>query len=219
MTGARPISELKLGKLPDRTPVKITIALDPDLNQSLRDYATIYRAKYGEAESVAELIPFMLSAFLESDKGIAKARKELPLEAPSEVAGQRNQNRSSQSRSTPSQETYDPVCNRHICAPEGWRLDRRHPDSDDQHEGAAGSKRQSRQRQRTGIPRVRRTVAHRRGLGGALQRQDAKDYLRVRLDDPSWAGPISAALFQSEDGNEAELVWSRRKVEASGKVD
>ena len=99
------MSELKLGKLPDRTPVKITIALNPDLNQALGDYAAIYRAKYGEAESVAELIPFMLGAFLEGDKGFAKARKELPLEAPSEVAGQGNQHRTSRSRSTPSQET------------------------------------------------------------------------------------------------------------------
>ena len=41
-----------------------------------------------------------------------------------------------------------------------------------------------------------------------------KDYLRVRLDDPSWPEPISAAFFQSEDGNEAQLVWSRRKAEA-----
>ena len=99
------MSELKLGKLPDRTPVKITITVSPDLNQALRDYAAIYRAKYGEAESVAELIPFMLGAFLESDKGFAKARKELPLETPSETAGQRDQHRSFQSRSTPSQET------------------------------------------------------------------------------------------------------------------
>jgi uncharacterized protein (DUF736 family) len=44
-----------------------------------------------------------------------------------------------------------------------------------------------------------------------------KDYLRVRLDDPSLSEPISAALFQSEDGNEAQLVWSRRKVETTTK--
>ena len=43
------------------------------------------------------------------------------------------------------------------------------------------------------------------------------DYLRVRLDDPSLPGPISAALFQSEDGNEAQLVWSRRKAEGATK--
>ena len=98
------MSELKLGKLPDRTPVKITIALHPDLNQALRDYAAIYRAKYGEAESVADLIPFMLGAFLESDRGFAKARKELQLEAPSEMARQRQRRSLSQSRSTPSKE-------------------------------------------------------------------------------------------------------------------
>jgi hypothetical protein len=37
--------------------------------------AEIYRETYGEAETVAELIPFMLGAFLESDRGFAKARK------------------------------------------------------------------------------------------------------------------------------------------------
>jgi uncharacterized protein (DUF736 family) len=40
-----------------------------------------------------------------------------------------------------------------------------------------------------------------------------KDYLRLRLDDPSWPEPMSAALFQSDDGKDAQLVWNRRKVE------
>lgn len=66
---------LKLGKLPDRTPAKITIALTPELNSALRDYAAIYRDAYGEAESVADLIPFMLQAFLDGDKAFARARK------------------------------------------------------------------------------------------------------------------------------------------------
>ena len=43
--------------------------------------------------------------------------------------------------------------------------------------------------------------------------ESPKDYLRVRLDDPSLPEPISAALFQSEDGKEAQLVWNRRKPE------
>ena len=38
-----------------------------------------------------------------------------------------------------------------------------------------------------------------------------KDYLRVKLDDPSLPEPISAALFPSEEGTEAQLVWSRRR--------
>ena len=37
-----------------------------------------------------------------------------------------------------------------------------------------------------------------------------KDYLRVRLDDPSLPEPISAALFESKDKKEAQLVWNRR---------
>jgi hypothetical protein len=69
------MAELKLGKLPDRTPVKLTIAVSPDLNQDLADYAAAYRETYGEAESVAELVPYMLRAFLEGDRGFAKARQ------------------------------------------------------------------------------------------------------------------------------------------------
>ncbi len=96
------MSGLKLGKLPDRTPVKITITVGPDLNQALRDYAAIYRATYGEAESVADLIPFMLSGFLESDRCFAKARKEVP---PAGTAQHRPARRSpSHSPSTTSQE-------------------------------------------------------------------------------------------------------------------
>ncbi len=37
-----------------------------------------------------------------------------------------------------------------------------------------------------------------------------KEYLRVSIDDPSLVKPISAALFPSEDGSSAQLVWSRR---------
>ena len=68
--------ELKLGKLPDRTPVKISFVASPELNQALQDYASVYRATYGQAEAVAELVPFMLEAFLDGDRGFAKARKE-----------------------------------------------------------------------------------------------------------------------------------------------
>jgi hypothetical protein len=99
------MSELKLGKLPDRTPVKITITVSPDLNQALREYAAVYRTTYAEAESVADLIPFMLGAFLESDRGFAKARKELSLEAPVETAWHRRAGRPpSEPPSTTSQE-------------------------------------------------------------------------------------------------------------------
>lgn len=69
--------ELKLAKLPDRVPVKMTITVEPGLAQALREYAAVYRATYGEAESVEELVPFMLASFLEGDRGFAKARKDV----------------------------------------------------------------------------------------------------------------------------------------------
>ncbi len=37
-----------------------------------------------------------------------------------------------------------------------------------------------------------------------------KEYLRLMLDDPCLAEPLSAALFPSDDGTSAELVWKRR---------
>ncbi len=84
--------ELKLAKLPDRVPVKLTITVQPDLVQALREYAAVYRATYGEAESVEELVPFMLTSFLEGDRGFAKARKDvgqLPIVAPRPRRGRR----------------------------------------------------------------------------------------------------------------------------------
>ncbi len=40
-----------------------------------------------------------------------------------------------------------------------------------------------------------------------------KDYVRVALDDPSLTAPLSAALFPSEDGRSAQLVWNRPRAE------
>ncbi len=98
------MAELKLGKLPNRTPVKITITVSPDLDQALRDYAAIYRATYGETETVADLIPFMLSGFLESDRGFAKARKQVPMEAAGTTQLRPARPSPPQSKSTTSQE-------------------------------------------------------------------------------------------------------------------
>lgn len=68
---------LKLGQLPDRQPVKLTITLPPDLKNALDDYAALYARTYGADEPVAELVPFMLEGFLKGDAGFRKARKEL----------------------------------------------------------------------------------------------------------------------------------------------
>lgn len=43
------------------------------------------------------------------------------------------------------------------------------------------------------------------------QGESPKDYLQIRLDDPSLPKPLIAALFPSESGDRARLVWSRRR--------
>lgn len=70
------MAALRLQRLPDRTPVKMTIALAPELNQALAQYAELYREVYGEAEPVQELIPAMLASFLDGDKAFARRRRE-----------------------------------------------------------------------------------------------------------------------------------------------
>jgi len=67
--------DLKLAKLPDRTPVKIAITVAPELHKLLQEYAAFYAKTYGNEESVAELCPYMLQAFMEADRGFMKARK------------------------------------------------------------------------------------------------------------------------------------------------
>lgn len=69
------MANIKLAKLRDRTPVKMTISIAPELAQALNEYAEAYREAYGEAEPVNELIPAMLTSFLESDRGFARRRK------------------------------------------------------------------------------------------------------------------------------------------------
>jgi uncharacterized protein (DUF736 family) len=40
--------------------------------------------------------------------------------------------------------------------------------------------------------------------------EDAKDYLSVELDDPSFAAPLRAAFFENPAEDKAALVWTRR---------
>ena len=47
---------------------------DTPLFEALKAYADAYEVAYGQRESVADLIPFMLERFLASDRGFAKAR-------------------------------------------------------------------------------------------------------------------------------------------------
>lgn len=66
--------ELRLARLPDRTPIKLGISILPDLHQDLLDYAAHYARAYGTEVQVADLIPAMLASFIESDRGFQRAR-------------------------------------------------------------------------------------------------------------------------------------------------
>ena len=68
---------LRIGKLPDLTPVKMTVCLDREVHEMLKDYARIYGESYGETVKPAELVPSMIAGFLASDNGFKRARKAL----------------------------------------------------------------------------------------------------------------------------------------------
>ncbi|PXA86580.1 DUF2274 domain-containing protein [Nostoc sp. 3335mG] len=68
------MATIRLAKLPDRTAIKLTISVLPELHQRLAEYADFYRQTYGSEEPVAELVPAMLSAFLDSDRAFCRAK-------------------------------------------------------------------------------------------------------------------------------------------------
>ncbi|WP_395398211.1 DUF2274 domain-containing protein [Novosphingobium sp. BL-8A] len=68
------MTELKLPVLPDRTPVKLSIHIVPELAEALQDYAKLYASTYGREEPVSVLVPAMLEAFLSSDRSFVRAR-------------------------------------------------------------------------------------------------------------------------------------------------
>ena len=70
------MADIKLGRLPDRTPVRLAISVPPDLHQALQAYTAAYEQTYGVAEPLAELIPAMLAAFLDSDRGFARSKSK-----------------------------------------------------------------------------------------------------------------------------------------------
>ena len=41
-------------------------------------------------------------------------------------------------------------------------------------------------------------------------RETDREYLSVKLDDPSFPAPIYASLVETEDGEGHSLIWSRR---------
>ncbi|NDW07665.1 DUF736 domain-containing protein [Jiella pacifica] len=47
------------------------------------------------------------------------------------------------------------------------------------------------------------------GAAWSKRSSEGRDYLGLKLDDPSFTAPIFANLFDDEDGNGYSLIWSR----------
>lgn len=50
------------------------------------------------------------------------------------------------------------------------------------------------------------------GAGWAKRSAEGREYLSVKLDDPSFSTPIYANLFDAEDGKTFNLIWSRARA-------
>ena len=57
----------------------------------------------------------------------------------------------------------------------------------------------------------RRVFVGRVEIGAAWSKRsnEGRDYLGLKLDDPSFTAPIFANLFDDEDGEGYSLIWSR----------
>lgn len=71
------MSDLKLGKLPNRTRAKLTMDLWPELDDHLRFYATLHTARHGEEVSATDLAPYILADYLENDREFQKALRSV----------------------------------------------------------------------------------------------------------------------------------------------
>ena len=49
------------------------------------------------------------------------------------------------------------------------------------------------------------------GAAWSKRSSEGRDYLSVKLDDPSFTAPIYANLFDDEDGETFNLIWSRSR--------
>ena len=68
---------LKIGAVPERKSVRITLSLPPDIHAMLADYAAIHEAEFGKKTPPSELAVLMIERFLNSDAAFRRARKSL----------------------------------------------------------------------------------------------------------------------------------------------
>ncbi|KXV35345.1 transposase [Gluconobacter thailandicus] len=69
------MTELKIKELPDEKPVKMTVALPPEVHRDLLAYAALLSGSDG-ATDPAKLVAPMLRQFMRSDTGFARARRQ-----------------------------------------------------------------------------------------------------------------------------------------------
>ena len=69
------MSKLRVGPLPKTEVVRLTIALTAKVKADLDRYVETYADVYGEAVDAAVLVPHMLAAFMDRDRGFKKARQ------------------------------------------------------------------------------------------------------------------------------------------------
>lgn len=67
--------DLRLGRLPNRSPTKLTLTLWNDLDEHLKLYAELYSARYGVEVGAADIAPQMLADYIAVDREFAKALK------------------------------------------------------------------------------------------------------------------------------------------------
>lgn len=63
------VGSLRLGPLPKTEMVKLTISVSAATKSSLDQYASLHSQLHGERVDAAALIPHMLEAFIERDRG------------------------------------------------------------------------------------------------------------------------------------------------------
>ena len=65
--------KLRLGPLPRSDVVRLTVTLPAAVKADLDRYAEFFGAAYGKAVDAAALVPHMLAAFMDRDRGFRRA--------------------------------------------------------------------------------------------------------------------------------------------------
>lgn len=70
------MSKLKLGRIPDDKPVKLTVELPAQVNRDLTAYAEVLGRETGQTIEPAKLVAPMLARFMSTDRAFVSLRRE-----------------------------------------------------------------------------------------------------------------------------------------------